>query len=184
MKTRRPILFAAAATVVGAAAMLYSRARQTSLPVVPHVDLKRYVGLWYEIARLPTRFEKDCVAVTAEYNLQPDGTLSVRNSCHRNKLHSPAETATGTARVADRRTNAKLKVSFFWPFAGDYWILDLEGDYQYALVGEPKRENLWILSRHSHLERSIRDKLVAKARRLGFPVEKLIFTPQPDSEKS
>jgi apolipoprotein D and lipocalin family protein len=183
MKTRRPVLFAAAAAAVGTAAVVYARTRTAPLPVVPHVDLKRYAGLWYEIARLPTRYERDCEAVTAEYHLQPDGTLRVRNTCRRKSLTSPEESATGTARVADRRTNAKLKVSFFWPFTGDYWILDLEGDYQYALVGEPKRENLWILCRHPHLERSIRDKLVAKARTLGFPVEKLIFTPQPVSEK-
>lgn len=183
MKTRRPILFAAAAAAVGAAAVVYARSRRPALPVVPFVNVKRYMGLWYEIARLPARFERGCQAVTAEYHLRPDGQVTVRNSCRQDSLHGPLETATGVARVVDRTTNAKLKVSFFRPFSGDYWILALDADYRYALVGEPSRENLWILCRTPHLERNLRDQLVAKARELGFPVEKLIFTPQPVAGK-
>jgi apolipoprotein D and lipocalin family protein len=181
MKTRRPILFAAAATVtVAAAGLVYSRTRHYApLAVAEHVDLERYMGLWYEIARLPTRFEKGCQHVTAEYKLRPDGKVSILNSCRKNSLNGPLETARGAARIVDRTTNAKLKVSFFWPFEGDYWILDLDPDYQYALVGEPSRENLWLLSRAPHLAQPIREQLVAVAQAAGFPVEKLIFTSQP-----
>jgi apolipoprotein D and lipocalin family protein len=138
------------------------------------------MGLWYEVARLPTRFEKGCQHVTAEYRLRPDGRVSVRNTGHQHGLHGPVETAEGTARVVDASTNAKLKVSLFWPFEGDYWILALDhSDYRYALVGTPNRKNLWLLSREPHLERTLRDQLITKAHNLGFAVDQLIFTPQP-----
>ncbi|QDA61514.1 lipocalin family protein [Hymenobacter jejuensis] len=182
MKTRRPILLAAAATAaVATTTWLYNRARQrTSLPVARYVDLKRYSGLWYEIARLPTRFEKGCQHVTAHYHLRSDGKVDVVNTCHQDGVNGPVESVKGVARVVDPETNAKLKVSFFWPFEGDYWILDLDPlDYRYALVGEPGRKNLWLLSRTPQLPRPTRDHLVGIARSLGFPVENLIFTAQP-----
>lgn len=182
-RRRRPVFLAAAAAVVttGVAAYAYARRKlHPPLPTVAHVDLHRYAGLWYEVARLPTRFEKGCQHVTAQYKLRPDGNVQVLNTCHKHGLEGPVETATATARATDS-TNAKLKVQFFWPFEGDYWILDLDlADYRYALVGEPGRQNLWILSRTPHLDRSIRDRLVAHARSLGFPVDKLLFTPQPE----
>jgi apolipoprotein D and lipocalin family protein len=185
MKPRRPVLAAAAATaVVAASALLYSKARRADLPVVPHVDLKRYMGVWYEIARLPARFEKSCEHVTAAYRLRPDGKVSVFNTCHKNDVNGPIDTAKGVARVVDPKTNAKLKVSFFWPFEGNYWILELDPSYRFAVVGEPGRKYLWVLSRTPQLERSIRDRLIAKAKELGFPVENLIFTGQPVAEKS
>lgn len=183
---RQPMLLTAAAAVLGTgvAAFMYARRKLLpELPTVPHVELPRYMGLWYEVARLPTRYEKNCQHVTAEYRLMPDGRVSILNTCHKHELEGPIEKAKGTARVVDKETNAKLKVSFFWPFEGDYWILDLDyADYQYALVGEPGRKNLWILSRKPHLERAWRDQLVAKGRELGFPVENLIFTGQPVTE--
>ncbi|MBC6605514.1 lipocalin family protein [Hymenobacter sp. BT188] len=181
MKTRRPVLFAAAATVtVAAVGLVYSRNRRHApLAVAEHVDLGRYMGVWYEIARLPTRFEKGCQHVTAEYSLRPDGKVAVINSCRKNSPTGPLEIARGVARVVDSKTNAKLKVSFFWPFEGDYWILDLDPEYQYALVGEPGRENLWLFSRTPQLAQPVREQLIAVAQSAGFPVEKLIFTPQP-----
>ncbi|RSK24710.1 lipocalin family protein [Hymenobacter metallilatus] len=186
LKRRQPVLLGAAAAVIatGVAAYAYTRRKaHPDLPTVAHVDLHKYAGLWYEVARLPTRFEKGCQHVTAEYKLRPDGKVNVRNTCHKEGLNGPAETATAVARAVDA-TNARLKVQFFWPFEGDYWILDLDhADYQYALVGEPERKNLWILSRQPHLERNLRDRLVAKGRELGFPVENLIFTPQPIAGK-
>ncbi|MBD2716236.1 lipocalin family protein [Microvirga sp. STR05] len=183
LKRRRPVLFTVlgAAVATGVAAYAYTR-RQLHAPLetVPHVDLHKYMGLWYEVARLPIRYEKDCQHVTAQYKLRPDGKVSVRNTCHKEGLNGPTEVANGTARVVDTATNAKLKVSFFWPFEGDYWVLDLDhSDYRYALVGTPSRENLWLLSRTPHMERNRRDMLVGKARDLGFNVDQLIFTPQP-----
>ena len=185
LKRHQPVLLAAAAAVVatGVAAYAYSRRKaHPPLPTVAHVDLERYAGLWYEVARLPVRFEKGCQHVTAEYTLRPDGKVGVRNTCHQGSIGGPITTATATARAVDG-TNSKLKVQFFWPFEGNYWILALDKtDYRYALVGEPSRESLWILSRTPHLEPALRDQLVARGRALGFPVENLIFTPQPTGE--
>ncbi|QIX60150.1 lipocalin family protein [Hymenobacter lutimineralis] len=185
-KRRQPVLLAGAAATIAAGVAVYAYARRKlhpPLPTVAHVDLHRYAGLWYEIARLPTRFEKGCQHVTAEYKLRPDGKVNVRNTCHKEGLNGPAETATAVARAVDS-SNARLKVQFFWPFEGDYWILALDhSDYRYALVGEPSRKNLWLLSRTPHLERNLRDQLVARAKELGFPVENLIYTPQPVAGK-
>jgi apolipoprotein D and lipocalin family protein len=182
LKRRRPVLFTTIAATVAAGVAVYSYARRKMhpyLPTVGHVDLHKYRGLWYEVARLPIRYEKDCQHVTARYKLRPDGKVDVLNTCHKEGLEGPVKEVKGTAYAVDE-TNSKLKVSFFWPFTGDYWVLDLDyADYQYALVGEPSRKNLWILSRKPHLERSIRDRLVAHARNLGFPVDNLIYTPQP-----
>ena len=186
LKRRQPVLLGAAAAVVtaGVAAYAYSRRKNhPDLPTVAHVDLHRYAGLWYEIARLPVRFEKGCQHVTAEYKVRADGKVGVRNTCHQGSIGGPATTATATAWATDG-TNAKLKVQFFWPFTGDYWILALdEADYQYALVGSPDRETLWILSRMPHLELSIRGRLLARGRELGFPVDDMLFTPQPVASK-
>ncbi|NVO31136.1 lipocalin family protein [Hymenobacter lapidiphilus] len=186
LKRRQPVLFGAAAAVVtaGVAAYAYSRRKtHPNLPTVAHVDLKQYAGLWYEIARLPVRFEKGCQHVTAEYTVRPDGKVGVRNTCHQGSIGGPATTATASAWATDE-TNAKLKVQFFWPFTGDYWILALdETGYQYALVGSPDRETLWILSRMPHLPLAVREQLLAKGRELGFPVENMLFTPQPIASK-
>jgi apolipoprotein D and lipocalin family protein len=144
-----------------------------SLPVFEKVDLKRYIGKWHEIARLPMFFERNCVSdVTADYSLRPDGRIGVLNQCR--QKDGTLSTASGTARVVDQSTNAKLKVSFFWPFSGDYWILELGPNYEYAMVGEPRRKYLWILSRQPDLDEQTYLKLVTKARLLGFDTSRLI----------
>src|SRR6187431_1292753 len=108
--------------------------RKDDLEVVPAVDLSRYAGRWYEIARLPNRFEKKCAdSVTATYTLRSDGKVDVVNRCR--KANGKYTTAKAKAKVVDTKTNAKLKVTFFWPFSGDYWILDLGPNYEYAVVG-------------------------------------------------
>ena len=117
------------------------------LDVVDYVDLERYLGTWYEIASYPASFQSGCVATHAEYSLREDGKIKVVNRCSDKTLDGPERVAEGVARVVDEETNAKLKVSFFWPFEGDYWIIDLDEHYQWAVVGEPSRKYLWILSR-------------------------------------
>jgi apolipoprotein D and lipocalin family protein len=113
--------------------------KQNDLDVVPHVDLNRYVGRWYEIARLPNRFEKKCTdSVTAIYSVRTDGKIEVVNRCR--KSSGDYTTAKGKAKVVDKTTNAKLKVSYFWPFYGDYWILDLDENLRICSGGrsQPK----------------------------------------------
>jgi apolipoprotein D and lipocalin family protein len=153
--------------------------QRADLEVVPHVDLNRYVGRWYEIARLPNRFEKKCDgSVTATYRLRTDGKVEVVNRCR--KSSGEYTTATGKAKVVDKTTNAKLKVSFFWPFYGDYWILDLGDNYEYAVVGAPDRKYLWILSRNRQMDEGLYRTLLAKMAARGFQTEQMIKTSQPE----
>ncbi|MDD2337834.1 MAG: lipocalin family protein [Geobacteraceae bacterium] len=132
---------------------------------VPRVDLSRYMGSWYEIARYPNNFQKECRASTASYTLKEDGRVAVVNRC---RSKAGTKEARATAKVVDHTTNAKLKVSFFWPFYGDYWILDLGEDYDYAVVGTPDRKYLWILSRTPEMEATLYDNLLVKIQALGF----------------
>jgi len=130
---------------------------------VATVDLNRYAGTWYEIARFPHRFQKNCYASRAIYALRDDGLIQVTNECRQGAVDGPLKSVQGKARVVDRESNAKLQVSFFWPFWGDYWIIDLDPDYQWAVVGHPSRRYLWILGRNPNLEddvlRGIRQRL-------------------------
>ena len=114
-------------------------AQDKPLEVVDHVDLERYLGTWYEIATIPQRFQKGCVAVTATYSLKPDGKIQVINRCRKETLDGKVKDIEGKAWVVDKTTNAKLKVQFFWPFSGAYWIIELDADYQWAVVGHPNR---------------------------------------------
>jgi apolipoprotein D and lipocalin family protein len=122
------------------------------LETVKYVDLKKYTGTWYEIARYPNRFQKDCVGTFVNYTLREDGKINVLNQCYDKSFEGKLKQSKGVARVVDNQTNAKLKVSFFWPFEGDYWIIDLAEDYRYAVVGEPDRKYLWILSRNKTMD--------------------------------
>jgi apolipoprotein D and lipocalin family protein len=144
---------------------------------VPFVDLKKYAGTWFEIARYPNRFQKKCVSdVRATYNLMSDGKVSVLNQCV--QANGKVKTAKGKAKVVDRTSNAKLKVTFFWPFYGDYWILDLDPDYTYAVVGEQDRKYLWILSRTPEMDSSLYNEILERITNQGYDTSKLIRTPQ------
>jgi apolipoprotein D and lipocalin family protein len=148
------------------------------LTTVPRVDLNRYLGKWYEIASFPQRFQRDCTATTATYALRDDGRIDVLNRCRKHTLDGPEAVSHGQARVVDRATNAKLEVSFFRPFWGPYWIIVLDTDYQYAVVGHPSRDYLWILSRTPQMAESLYVELVAKVRALGYDEARLQKTKQ------
>jgi apolipoprotein D and lipocalin family protein len=145
---------------------------------VPRVDLTRYQGLWYEVAKIPNRFQKSCVAdTTAEYRLLEGGEVSVLNRCR--TADGDYERAEGIARVVDLDSNARLEVSFvtlvgwhlFW---GDYWILQLDPDYRYAVVGEPGREYGWILSRTPQLSPSQRAAIDRRLREQGYDPDSFV----------
>jgi len=176
----KKLLPVAGALAVAGAAVLLNRSAYAGepLPTVPHVDLNRYQGTWYEIARLPLHWENKCEShVTATYTLRPDGKMTVLNQCR--KADGTASVSLGSAEVATKDgSNSKLKVSFFWPFKGDYWILALDENYQWALVGTPNLKYLWILSRDPELDRHIIDKLLERSHELGFDTEKMIWTRQ------
>jgi len=159
--------------------LLRLRAETRPLEVVPYVDLDRYLGTWYEIATIPQRFQKDCVAVTATYTLRDDGTIGVENKCRKKTLDGEIKIARGKAWVVDKKTNAKLKVQFFWPFRGDYWIIELDPDYKFAVVGHPNRQYLWILSRSPHIEESLYQELLQRIANKGYDVSRIKRTLQP-----
>jgi apolipoprotein D and lipocalin family protein len=144
--------------------------------VAPSVDLTRYAGRWYEIARLPNRFQRDCTGdTTATYTLRPDGKITVVNECR--KADGRMKSAKGTARVVGgQEPNTKLKVTFFWPFYGNYWIIDLDPEYRWAVVGEPNREYFWILSRQPTLETPVYDGVLERAKKQGYDLGPLIKT--------
>lgn len=145
--------------------------------VVDSVDLERYAGKWYEIARYPNAFELDCVGVTAEYSIRDDGRVDVLNTCYEGSLDGRARTIAGTARSTDA-SNARLKVTFFWPFEGDYWIMDLDEDYTYAVVGDPGRNFLWILSRTPELDAETLEGIYDRLPDQGFDPDRLILVEQ------
>lgn len=163
--------------MMGAATMAGEGANKP-LQVVPSVDLKRYAGKWYEVARLPNRFERDCAQdVTATYTLRPDGKITVVNACR--KADGSMKSAKGTAKLADKNgPNSKLKVTFFWPFYGDYQIMDLDPEYRWAVVGEPSRGYFWILSRTAQLPEDVMAGILERAKAQGYELKDLIRVKQ------
>uniref|UniRef100_A0A1D1YGP0 Outer membrane lipoprotein blc n=1 Tax=Anthurium amnicola TaxID=1678845 RepID=A0A1D1YGP0_9ARAE len=164
------------------------------MEVVRGLDLERYMGRWYEIASFPSRFQpKDGADTRATYALNPDGTVRVLNETWSGGKRGSIE---GTARKADPGSDeAKLKVKFYVPpflpiipVVGDYWVLYLDPDYQYALVGQPSRRYLWILCRQAHMDEEVYNQLVEKAKAVGYDVSKLHRTPHsetpPEAEQS
>lgn len=149
------------------------------LEVHPSVDLQRYIGKWYEIARYPHFFERGCAGVTAEYTLREDGNIGVLNTCREDSLDGPVKTIEGYGWVADRQTNAKLKVRFFWPFWASYWILEIANDYSWAVVGHPNRSYFWILSRTPQMDPKVYESILSKMPGWGYKSEELIRVEQP-----
>jgi apolipoprotein D and lipocalin family protein len=150
-----------------------TKEEHTTLETVPHVDLKKYLGKWYEIAHLPAKFQEGCDDTTATYALSEDGSISVLNECTKN---GKVKQAKGKAKVVDNNSGAKLKVTFFWPFYGDYWIINLGKDYDYSVVGTPDRKYLWILSRTPQMDDNLFSQVIESEKSKGFDVKNLIKT--------
>jgi len=133
------------------------------------VDVTRYLGKWYELARYESWFEHGCEGVTAEYALLPDGKLSVRNSCRAGGLDGKLKVTAGKARIVPGSGNAKLKVSFFGPFyIGNYWVLDRAEDYSWSIVGEGSGRYLWILARDAKPAEALLQMLIRRVAALGY----------------
>jgi apolipoprotein D and lipocalin family protein len=185
-----PALYAGVLTLVMGATPMTSPSRvamthaATPVTTVASVDLDRYAGEWFEIARFPNRFQEKCAGeVKAVYARRPDGRVDVTNTCRTSDGATTA--ARGVARVVDQATRSKLKVRFapavlsFLPFVwGDYWIIGLDADYRWAVVGSPDRKYLWVLSRTAQLPQELLDQALARARANGFDVSKLQRTRQ------
>ncbi len=170
----------AAIAVMPSVAQAFGRGNaQPELTTVPYVDLNRYLGRWYEISSIPQSFQKGCTATRATYTANSDGTIGVLNECNLNSIDGKLKQANGKAKVVDTTTNAKLKVSFFWPFYGDYWIVDLGSNYEYAAVGAPNRDYLWILSRNTTMDELTYNEILERMTAKGFDVSRLVKQVQP-----
>lgn len=157
-------------------------AQQNPLKTVKYVDLKKYVGLWYEVAKIPNSFQDQCVkGTTAKYILMEDGEIKVINSCI--DEDGEVDDADGLARIVDKKSNAKLEVSFFsifgWrPVWGDYWIIGLDENYNWAIVGTPSRKYGWVLSRTPKLENETMDKIFSIIKDRGYDPKKFEISKQ------
>jgi apolipoprotein D and lipocalin family protein len=179
------LLFFSLLVAVSAFSVYGTPADNKPLPVVANVDLKQYSGKWYEIARYPNRFQRSCVGeVTAIYTVLPDREMQVENACR--KSNGKIETAKGKARFAEKDgSTAKLEVRFapswlsWLPMVwGDYWVIDLDKDYSYSVVGTPDREYLWILSREPEMDEGTYRNILEKVAKLDFDTGKLVRTKQ------
>jgi apolipoprotein D and lipocalin family protein len=187
MLVKLPIL--RVATVCGAVALVCSvipsghasnSSEKQELQTVSSVDLNRYVGDWYEIARTPNRYEAHCVAdVKVHYELLPDGRMGVKNECRQSD--GKTDIAHARASVVDTVSRAKLRMTFFWPFFADYWIIDLDKDYRYAVVGEPDRKYLWIISRTPRLDMGMYQELLKHITEHGYDISKVQKTEQTEA---
>ena len=146
---------------------------------VKELNLNRYLGRWYEIARFPHSFEKNLVGVTATYSQRDDGKLRVLNEGFKNSLDGRKSRAEGKAKIPNKKEPGKLKVSFFWNFYADYYVLELDENYQYAMIGSSSDKYFWILSRTPQMDPITYEMLLAKARQRGYNLKKLMKVPQP-----
>lgn len=167
-----------------AAVAVKAQTKPAELATVAKVDLKRYSGKWFEIARYPNKFQKKCVGnTTATYTQKNSGRIEVVNECL--QKDGTTDRAKGDAKIVDKATNSKLEVRFAPAFLsfipavwGDYWIIDLDEDYKYAVIGDPKREYLWILSRTPEMDEPTYQAILRRVEKLGFNPGKLNKTPQ------
>ena len=179
MLHNRKLVWMLTAVALAGCASTTERLRLPALSTVERVEVNRYLGTWYEIASFPQSFQKGCTATTATYSLRPDGDLDVLNKCHLETVDGELKVANGRARVVDPVTNARLEVSFFRPFWGDYWIIELDPDYQYAVVGHPGRDYLWILSRTAQMDPARYTAILGRLTEMGYPIDRLVVTLQP-----
>ncbi|WP_066774909.1 lipocalin family protein [Sphingomonas sp. CCH5-D11] len=182
----RKVVIAAAAIGVPAMIAAYvaiQRAGPVGNRSVPEpakpVDLQRYLGRWYEQFRYEASFQRGMDAVTADYALNGDGTIRVVNRGRQGGINGKEKSSTGKAKVVDTARNAKLKVSFFGPFQGDYWVLDHGDRYDWSIVGEPSGRYLWALTRARHPDASVIAMLETRARELGYDLSLVRRTEQP-----
>lgn len=165
-------LLLSAALVTACASQPVNRTSQTPLPVET-IATAEYLGLWHEAARLPNSFERDCARATADYSLRADGMIAVRNTCY--GAAGETRDAVGRARRVGEGEEGKLKVSFFGPFWGDYWVIDRADDYSWSIVGEPSGRYLWVLTRADSISAEERAAFEARLRELGYDVGALVW---------
>lgn len=163
---------------------LFGQGVTTELTTVSTVNIERYAGRWYEIAKYPNRFQKSCISdTTADYVLKSNGRIEVTNRCL--KKNGKINRAVGEAKIVDKTTNAKLKLRFapgFLSFLGfvwgDYWIIELAEDYSYAVIAEPGRDYFWILARKPEMDDKTYQAILTRAETMGFKPSRVEKTRQ------
>lgn len=163
------------AAMILAGCSVFSSDKYPPLETVASVDVNRYVGKWYEIASFPFSYQEGCTCTTAEYEVLEDGVLRVINSCRK---EGAVDQAIGKAFVVEGTNNTKLRVQFFWPFRGDYWVIDLADDYSYAVVGVPSRKYCWILSRTATMSDEVYAGILERVKEKGFDITRFNKTSQ------
>lgn len=148
---------------------------------VKELNLNRYLGTWYEIARFPHSFEKNLVGVTATYSLRDDGKIEVLNQGFKYTLDGEKSRAVGKAKIPNKLEPGKLKVAFFWIFYADYFVLELDENYQYAMIGSSSDKYFWILCRTPQMDSTTYEMLLEKARKRGYNLDKLYKVPQKEN---
>ncbi len=181
-----PLLALAVAAVAGCSTPTTTeRLGLSELQTVDLVEVDRYLGDWFEIASFPQDVQAGCTATNTTYTLRDDGEIDLVNRCRKDSLDGPEDIANGRARIVDTATNAKLEVSFFGPFWGPYWVIELgdtgdgEAKYSYAVVGHPSRDYLWILSRERELSDEVYAGILERLGAVGYETDRLKKTLQP-----
>lgn len=159
---------------------IQSQSKIIDKSTVKELDINRYMGTWYEIARFPHSFEKNLVGVTATYSLRDNGKIKVVNEGYKKTLDGKRSRAEGKAKIPNKKEPGKLKVAFFWNFYGDYYVLELDKDYRWAMIGSSSDKYFWILSRTPQMDTDTYNMLLENARKRGYKLEKLIKVPQPE----
>ncbi len=159
-------------------------AEQAPVQAAPPVEVERYAGKWYEIAHYPNRLQRDCAADAAStYTPRPDGKIGVLNECR--TTEGRIKSMRATARPADENgPNTKLKVTLFWPFSGQYWIIGMDPDYRWAVVGAPDRKYLWVLNREPRMDEADYERALEVVRAQGFDTGRLMKTAQTSAQRS
>lgn len=163
------------AIIIFSGCSLFTSETYPLLETVPSVDVKKYTGKWYEIASLPFSRQEGCSCTTAEYEILENGVLTVTNTCNK---AGEIEQAVGKAFVVEGTNNTKLNVQFFWPFKGDYWVIDLADDYSHAVVGVPSRKYCWILSRTTTMSNEVYEGILDRVKAKGFDISRFNKTVQ------
>lgn len=159
---------------------IQTQSKMIDKTTVKELDINRYMGTWYEVARFPHSFEKNLVGVTATYSLRDNGKIRVVNEGYKKTLDGKRSSAEGKAKIPNKKEPGKLKVAFFWNFYGDYYVLELDKDYQWAMIGSSSDKYFWILSRTPQMDPDTYNMLLENARKRGYKLEKLIKVPQPE----
>lgn len=179
----KQLIFLSLFCIILATSNCQTKSKMIDTKTVDNLNLDKYLGTWYEIARFPHSFEKDLIGVTAIYSMREDGKIKVINQGYKNTLDGKLSVAEGKAKIPDVSNPGKIKVSFFWIFYADYNVLELDSvNYQWVLIGSSSDKYLWILSRTPKMDSTIYNMLIEKAKSRGYKTENLILVPQKIKE--